>query len=194
MKYILIIITTLLSAGCIEISKKQLIKDEEEKFIKLSPRIVREIALREPPKASIHRSARQGEIEYIIQHIKAGTDVNEINNSNGQIALHYAAIHNHNEIIKILIDSGSNIDARDNLDMTPLHLAALGGHKKIVKILINSGALINPINLHGNTPIDLAIKQFEIDSLKTKSYKKETGNLLRQKGGKTSEELKEEQI
>ena len=114
MKYILIIITTLLSAGCIEISKKQLIKDEEEKFIKSSPRIVREIALREPPKASIHRSARQGEIEYIIQHIKAGTDVNEINNSNGQIALHYAAIHNHNEIIKILIDSGSNIDSRDN--------------------------------------------------------------------------------
>ena len=194
MKYILIIITTLLSAGCIKISKKQLIKDEEEKFIKSSPRIVRGITLREPPKASIHRSARQGEIEYIIQHIKAGTDVNEINNSNGQIALHYAAIHNHNEIIKILIDSGSNIDARDNLDMTPLHLAALGGHKKIVKILINSGALINPINLHGNTPIDLAIKQFEIDSLKTKSYKKETGNLLRQKGGKTSEELKEEQI
>ena len=194
MKYILIIITTLLSAGCIEISKKELIKDKEGKFIKSPPRIVAEIALREPPKASIHRSARQGEIEYIIQHIKAGTDVNEINNSNGQIALHYAAIHNHNEIIKILIDSGSNIDARDNLDMTPLHLAALGGHKKIVKILINSGALINPINLHGNTPIDLAIKQFEIDSLKTKSYKKETGNLLRQKGGKTSEELKEEQI
>ena len=78
--------------------------------------------------------------------------------------------------------------------MTPLHLAALGGHKKIVKILINSGALINPINLHGKTPIDLAIKQFEIDSLNTKSYKKETGNLLRQKGGKTSEELKEEKI
>ena len=194
MKYILIIITTLLSAGCIEISKKELIKDEEETFIKSSPRIVREIALLEPPKASIHRSARQGEIEYIIQHIKAGTDVNEINNSNGQIALHYAAIHNHNEIIKILIDSGSNIDAKDNLDMTPLHLAALGGHKKIVKMLINSGALINPINLHGKTPIDLAIKQFEIDSLKTKSYKKETGELLRQKGGKTSEELKEEQI
>jgi len=31
-------------------------------------------------------------------------------------------------------------------------------------------------------------------SKKTKSYKKETGNLLRQKGGRTSEELKEEQI
>jgi len=194
MKYILITITTLLSAGCIEIPKKELIKYEEAKFIKSPPRIVAEIALRKAPKASIHRSARQGEIQYIIQHINSGTDVNEINDSNGQIALHYAAIHNHKEIIKILIDSGSNIDAKDNLYMTPLHLAALGGHKKIVKMLINSGALINLINLHGQTPIDLAIKQFEIDSQKTKSFKKETVHLLRQKGGKTSEELKEEQI
>ena len=36
-----------------------------------------------PPRASIHRSARQGEVGYIIQHINAGTDVNEVNNSNG---------------------------------------------------------------------------------------------------------------
>ena len=188
MKQLLITIAAVVLVGCIGISKTELLKDEEGSLIILPTALV--AATTTPPRASIHRSARQGEVGYIIQHINAGTDVNEVNNSNGQIALHYASTHNHLPIIKILIDNSSNVNLQDKIGMTPLHLAALGGHKEATKIIIDSGALLNPINIYRETPLDAALKNFKIDSQKVKLNKKETAELLRKHGGKTGEELK----
>ena len=126
------------------------------------------------------------------RHIDAGTDVNEVNKNNGKIALHYASIHNHVLILKLLIDNGSNVNLKDKMGMTSLHRASLGGHKEAAKMLIDSGALLNPINIHGETPLDTALKDFTIDSKKAKSNKKEIAELLRKHGGKTGEELEAE--
>ena len=190
MKHILVAIAAVVLVGCIGISKTELLKDEEGSLIILPTALV--AATTTPPRASIHRSARQGEVGYIIQHINAGSDVNEVNNSNGQIALHYASTHNHLPIIKILIDNSSNVNLQDKIGMTPLHLAALGGHKEAAKIIIDSGALLNPINIYKETPLDAALKNFKIDSQKVKLNKKETADLLRKHGGKTGEELKDQ--
>ena len=190
MKQLLITIAAVVLVGCIGISKTELLKDEEGSLIILPTALV--AATTTPPRASIHRSARQGEVGYIIQHINAGSDVNEVNNSNGQIALHYASTHNHLPIIKILIDNSSNVNLQDKIGMTPLHLAALGGHKEAAKIIIDSGALLNPINIYRETPLDAALKNFKIDSQKVKLNKKETAGLLRKHGGKTGEELKDQ--
>ena len=188
MKQSLITIATMVLVGCAGISKKELLKDKEEIPIISSASPVGETTTR--PRASIHRSARQGEVGYIIQHINAGTDVNEVNNSNGQIALHYASTHNHIPIIKILIANSSNVNLKDNIGMTPLHLTALGGHKEATKIIIDSGAMLNLKNIYGETPLDATLKNFEIDSQKVKLNKKEIAGLLRKHGGKTGEELK----
>ena len=188
MKQLLITIAAVVLVGCVGTSKTELQKDEEGSPIILPATLV--AATKTPPRASIHRSARQGEVEYIIRHINAGSDVNEVNNSNGQIALHYASTHNHLPIIKILIDNNSNINLKDKIGMTPLHLAALGGHKEATKIIIDSGALLNPINIYRETPLDAALKNFKIDSQKVKLNKKDTVDLLRKHGGKTGEELK----
>ena len=59
-------------------------------------------------------------------------------------------------------------------------------------MLIDSGAFLNTINIHGETPLDTALKDFKIDSQKAKSNKKETADLLLKHGGKTGEELKAE--
>ena len=191
MKHILITtIAAVLLVGCIGISKTELLKDEEGSLIILPAALV--AATTTPPRASIHRSARQGEVGYIIQHINAGSDVNEVNNSNGQIALHYASTHNHLPIIKILIDNSSNVNLQDKIGMTSLHLAALGGHKEAAKIIIDSGALLNPINIYRETPLDAALKNFKIDSQKVKLNKKETADLIRKHGGKTGDELEAE--
>jgi ankyrin repeat protein len=193
MKHILItIIAAVVLVGCVGVSKTELLKDEEGNLIILPVETVPEAATPEPPRASIHRSARQGEIGFIIQHIDAGSDVNEVNKNNGQIALHYASIHNHVLILKLLIDNGSNVNLKDKIGMTSLHLTSLGGHKEAAKILIDSGALLNTINIHGETPLDTALKDFKIDSQKAKSNKKELADLLRKQGGKTGEELKAE--
>ena len=193
MKHLLLTtIAAVLLAGCVGVSKTELLKDKDETPIILPAELAVATATPEPPRASIHRSARQGEIGFIIQHINAGTDVNEANKNNGQIALHYASIHNHVLILKLLIDNGSNVNLKDKIGMTSLHLTSLGGHKEAAKILIDSGALLNTINIHGETPLDTALKDFKIDSQKAKSNKKETADLLRKHGAKTAKELKAE--
>ena len=59
-------------------------------------------------------------------------------------------------------------------------------------MLIDSGALLNTINIHGETPLDTALKDFKIDSKKAKSNKKEIAALLLKHGAKTGAELKAE--
>ena len=186
-------IAAVVMVGCIGVSKTELLKDEDGNLITLPTEPVVVTVTPEPPRASIHRSARQGEIGFIIRHIDAGSDVNEVNKNSGQIALHYASIHNHVLILKLLIDNGSSVNLKDKIGMTSLHLASLGGHKDAAKMLIDSGALLNTINIHGETPLDTALKDFKIDSQKAKSNKKETADLLRKHGGKTGAELKAEE-
>ena len=191
MKHLLLTtIAAVVLVGCVGASKTELLKDEEGNLIILPVVTVPEAAAPEPPRASIHRSARQGENGLIKQHIDAGSDVNEVNKNNGQIALHYASIHNHLLILKLLIDNGSNVNLKDKIGMTSLHLTSLGGHKEAAKMLIDSGTLLNTINIHGKTPLDTALKDFKIDSQKAKSNKKELADLLRKYGGKTGDELK----
>ena len=193
MKHLLLTtIAAVVMVGCIGVSKTELLKYEDENPIILPAELAVATATPEPPRASIHRSARQGEIGFIIQHIDARTDVNEVNKNNGQIALHYASIHNHVLVLKLLIDNGSNVNLKDKMSMTSLHLTSLGGHKEAAKMLIDSGAPLNTINIHGETPLDTALKDFKIDTKKAKLNKKEITALLRKHGGKTSEELKAE--
>ena len=188
MKQVIIAIAAVVLVGCAGVSKNELLKNNEERSIILPASAG--AGTTTPPRASIHRSARQGEVGYIIQHISAGTDVNEVNNSNGQIALHYASTHNHLQIIKMLIDNNANINLKDKIGMTPLHLTALGGHREATKIIIDSGALLNLVNIYGETPLDVTLKNFEIDSQNVKLNKKQIAELLRKNGGKTGDELK----
>lgn len=188
MKQVIIAIAAVVLVGCAGVSKNELLKNNVERPIILPASAG--AGTTTPPRASIHRSARQGEVGYIIQHISAGTDVNEVNNSNGQIALHYASTHNHLQIIKMLIDNNANINLKDKIGMTPLHLTALGGHREATKIIINSGALLNLVNIYGETPLDVTLKNFEIDSQNVKLNKQQIAELLRKNGGKTGDELK----
>ena len=64
--------------------------------------------------------------------------------------------------------------------MTPLLRAAEGGYKKIIELLIAKGADVNVKSVVGSTPLDEAIRRKH----------PELAELLRQHGGKTSEELK----
>ena len=65
--------------------------------------------------------------------------------------------------------------------MTPLHDAALWGHKEIAELLLANGADVNAKDDDGDTPLDVAILRND----------KETADLLRKHGGKTTEELEE---
>ncbi|XP_068728378.1 transient receptor potential cation channel subfamily A member 1-like [Montipora capricornis] len=58
----------------------------------------------------------------------------------GWTPLHLAAMNNHADVVKYLLEKGASVDPRDKQRRTPLFLAAERGGTEAVKILISSGA------------------------------------------------------
>ena len=183
------IVATVLVVGCGE-SQQSAPAPEAKPIEPVAEASQPEVPTAKAPDISIHRAARQGEIEGIKQHLAAGTDVNAMHD--GRTPLHGAALHSRTEITELLIANDADVNSRDVFAVTPLHLAVLGGHKEIAELLIDAGANVNVKNKNGNTPLDTAHKAFRHDSPKVKTFKKEIASLLRKHGGKTGEELKAE--
>ncbi|XP_065346694.1 uncharacterized protein LOC135943955 [Cloeon dipterum] len=85
----------------------------------------------------------------------------ELNKSSpdGKSILHYAMLSNQLDLVKRLIDRGSNVCLRDQNGDTPLHIAArFKKNSEIVKILLEKGAKINEQNNHKWRALHFAAK------------------------------------
>ncbi len=59
----------------------------------------------------------------------------------GTTALHYAAQKGHLEVVRILVDHGADVDAKETeAAMTPLMFAVFKGHAEVARILVSKGA------------------------------------------------------
>ena len=58
--------------------------------------------------------------------------------------------------MKLLLDRGAEIEAKDNYSSTALHLAATGGHAEVVKLLLDRGAAIEAKDRDGRTALSMA--------------------------------------
>ena len=143
------------------------------------------------PDISIYDAARDGNIEVVKQYIAAGVDVNA-KNKRGMTPLHYAAMKGREEIIKLLINGNADINAKTAKRATPLHYAAGSGHKEVVELLIAEGADVNAKEKRAGSPTPLDAAKFvgQSYSPQLKAALKETADLLRKHGGKTSDWLK----
>ena len=75
--------------------------------------------------------------------LRAGAPIDALNQYRNT-PLHFAAKEGRAKTVKLLIDAGATIDAReDKLLATPLHYAAEKGDAKTVKVLIDAGATID---------------------------------------------------
>ena len=54
--------------------------------------------------------------------------------------LHLASSSGHLDVVRILINAGSNLDDVDKFGRSPLMWAAAGGYVKVVKLLLEAGA------------------------------------------------------
>ncbi|TET36580.1 MAG: hypothetical protein E3J72_08320 [Planctomycetota bacterium] len=109
--------------------------------------------------------------------ISCGADVNCASYTT---PLHASVEIRNLQLVKLIIDSGADIDAKSpaNRGSTPLHLAALVGKKEIVEFLIKRGADVNATNDDGATPLDLG--EYE------EARKSGMTELLRKHDGKNS--------
>jgi ankyrin repeat protein len=80
-----------------------------------------------------------------------------VQNEDGQMPLHLASMHNHPNIVALLLKLGAPVDLKDSNDMTPL-LCALEsfGSGGVVQLLLEHGASVNARNKRGWTPLHSA--------------------------------------
>eukprot|EP00795_Rhopilema_esculentum_P017434 gene17434-9036_t len=76
---------------------------------------------------SIQQAARDGRIDIVRSHIeKIGRDKKKLNKKDieNTTALHYAVRYNHMSIVKLLVESGANVNVQGEHGATPLHYAS----------------------------------------------------------------------
>jgi hypothetical protein len=88
--------------------------------------------------------------------LKKGAAINQP----GWTPLHYAAAGGKDDIVRLLLDKGAEIDARSPNHTTPLMIAAYEGHYSTAKLLLDRGADVTLTNVSGLTTIDYA-KHFD---------------------------------
>lgn len=80
--------------------------------------------------------------------------------------LYMAAQNGHIEIIRLLLDAGTKVDAKLNTDgATALYIAALNGHSEIVDLLVRAGADVNvEVGVHAYTPLYVAVHKRDYET------------------------------
>jgi uncharacterized protein len=93
-----------------------------------------------------------------VQHLlKAGADPNAVaKNETGFTALTGAVAQNHNEVARMLVENGANVNYSYEGGFTPLIHAAHAGNFDLVKLLLEQGADPNAKNGEGKTPMAYA--------------------------------------
>jgi len=70
-----------------------------------------------------------------------------------------AAYRGHADVVKVLLESGADPDAKNNGGHTPLHAAAYRGHLNVASLLLEHGADPCVTNKDGDIPLVTAQKR-----------------------------------
>lgn len=123
---------------------------------------------------NIYEHTRYGRINEIVEYIKNGGNIHLIEgkdlkpfDNEHHTLLHLAAKYGHLEIVKYLIKSGSNINAKNRKLERPLHLAILYGHHDTVIFLIKNNANVNAKEQEGGTPLAWAAYTGQLEMVNT---------------------------
>lgn len=115
------------------------------------------------PGVDVNQRARNGDTALMIASLKGNRDAVEaliargaLVNHDGWTPLHYAATDGHEEVARLLIEKGADVDARSPNQTTPMMMAAWRGHIHTVKVLLDAGADATLKNERGMTAIDFA--------------------------------------
>uniref|UniRef100_A0A7S2IHV8 Ankyrin repeat domain-containing protein n=1 Tax=Haptolina brevifila TaxID=156173 RepID=A0A7S2IHV8_9EUKA len=80
-------------------------------------------------------------------------NVNSYDEAFERTPLHFAALHGHTAIVRLLITRGARHHAKDLSSMTPLHIAAEAGHTAVIDALVECGADLSARSSIGNTAL-----------------------------------------
>ncbi|KAK3085721.1 hypothetical protein FSP39_007780 [Pinctada imbricata] len=116
-------------------------------------------------------SAARNDLEDVKRLLSAGVNP-DVTNEDGLTALHQCCIDDNEEMLKLLLEFGALVNARDSELWTPLHAAATCGHVHLCKHLIDKGAELLAVNADGNMPYDICEDEVALDYIETEMAKR----------------------
>jgi ankyrin repeat protein len=117
----------------------------------------------------LHHAVTDGQTEIIKLLLSRGANVNFKESKFGLTPLHLAVIipfEYKTEIINLLLEYGTDIDAVTNKGVTPVQFALTANHPEIVKLLISEGANVNNQDIDGEILLHSASKRGNSDLVK----------------------------
>ena len=103
-------------------------------------------------------AAQSGNTAAILDLLKKGLNVNARDDQDGRTILMHATWFGHIDVMRILIDKGADVNAKDKNGTTALILAADKSNSEIVSFLIDKGADVNAKGGNG-TALMLAVNK-----------------------------------
>lgn len=120
-----------------------------------------------PPDIDLWRAAAEGNVAAIKQHVSANTYLNGKEPFGGSTPLILASVFGKAEAVRVLIDSGADLEIKNHEGGTAIYNAAFFCQPEIVKTLLDKGADVNARNKDGLTPLDVVSGQWnpELESI-----------------------------
>ncbi|XP_059168436.1 putative ankyrin repeat protein RF_0381 [Physella acuta] len=108
-------------------------------------------------------ASKRGQSDIVKLLLEHKADVNLIN-SNDKTALCYSVENGFVEIVKLLVDNGTDVNS--TTFTTPLHESCKRRSFELVKILVEAGADVNKKDISGDSPLCISAERGKIDIVK----------------------------
>lgn len=113
------------------------------------------------PKQDLFTAVILGDYVSVMQHIQAGTDINQVEPEGGSTPLITSIVFGKPEIAEALINAGAELEIRNNEGTTALLVAALFCRTETLKQLLDAGADPDITNNYGSTALQTSEIPFE---------------------------------
>ncbi|XP_016130714.1 histone-lysine N-methyltransferase EHMT1-like [Sinocyclocheilus grahami] len=111
----------------------------------------------------LHLAARGGHtgvLQYLVS--MPSIDVN-CKDDGGWAPLTWATENMNLEQVKMLISVGADVQIRDKEENICLHWAAFSGCDEIAQVLLDKRSDLHAVNIHGDSPLHIAVRQNQLD-------------------------------
>jgi ankyrin repeat protein len=88
------------------------------------------------------RAARNGDGKAVVRYLDAGVDIEARNPGDAWTPLMWAAVRDHEDVVRLMVGRGARLETRDRKGLTALLIAARWGSRKGVGALLDAGARI----------------------------------------------------